>query len=174
MLLVSLDGFLSGYIVLKKGDEALKTPGLLGIRFIKWRHWTPESRNNSKSFVFMTKLKNMGFFFMIGGALAIITSLLAILDLLAQKGLLSILVGSQAIGFLSCFPPFQWPFSGCLAQEEHQMFTNAWRSAIGYINSTNRVNTKTANTENIWKAAQYVYKDYPALLNATKQFLEIR
>jgi hypothetical protein len=88
LLLVSLDGFLSGYIVLKKGDEALKTPKLLGIRFIKWRHWTAASRNNSKSFVFMTKLKNMGFFFMIGGALFIIASLIDIVNLLAQKGLL--------------------------------------------------------------------------------------
>jgi hypothetical protein len=58
--------------------------------------------------------------------------------------------------------------------KEHQMFTNAWRSAIGYSNSTNSVNTLTANVDDIWKAAQDIYHNHPLLLNATKQLLEIR
>jgi len=55
--------------------------------------------------------------------------------------------------------------------EEHQVFTNAWRNAIGYINSNNPLNTGTATLEDIWLAAQKVYADYPALLEGARKIL---
>jgi len=48
------------------------------------------------------------------------------------------------------------------------MFTNAWRSAIGYSNSTNPVNTITADAQAIWSAAQVIYEEYPLLLEAAR------
>ena len=55
-----------------------------------------------------------------------------------------------------------------LTPEEHQMFTNLWRTAIEYTNQAEIAATTTLNATpaKIWEAAQYVYKDYPALLNA--------
>ena len=56
---------------------------------------------------------------------------------------------------------------------EHQLFTNAWRSAIGYINSGNAIKTTTATLTQIWTAAQQIYADYPALLDGAKKTLGI-
>jgi len=64
----------------------------------------------------------------------------------------------------------QW-LSVAVSPAEHQAFTNAWRSYVGYINSSNPVNTATANVDDIWLAAQKIYADYPALLNAAKQII---
>lgn len=50
------------------------------------------------------------------------------------------------------------------------MFTNLWHDNIGYINqvSTKLLTTTNANAANIWRAAQNVYKGYPALLEAVQ------
>lgn len=48
--------------------------------------------------------------------------------------------------------------------EEHQIFTNAWRNAIGYKGSKSVINTTNATKEQIYKAAKDIYKNYPAIL----------
>ncbi|MCB0202168.1 MAG: hypothetical protein KDI03_19035 [Anaerolineae bacterium] len=58
-----------------------------------------------------------------------------------------------------------------LTPEEHQVFTNAWRTLIGYSNSGNPLNTLTATPQDIWLAAQEIYANYPALLEAVRQQL---
>jgi len=58
-----------------------------------------------------------------------------------------------------------------LTEGEHQVFTNAWRDAIGYINGKNPVNTATATVDQIWKAAQIVYEQYPELLEYIRTFM---
>lgn len=58
-----------------------------------------------------------------------------------------------------------------LTQAEHQPFTNAWRDAIGYIKGRNPVNTATATADDIWRAAQSVYAEYPRLLEFVRQFM---
>jgi hypothetical protein len=47
------------------------------------------------------------------------------------------------------------------AKGEHQVFTNAWRSAIPY-----REGTANATVEQITSAARQIYADYPAILRA--------
>ena len=64
--------------------------------------------------------------------------------------------------------------STAVTPQEHQVFTNAWRSAIGYNNSNNIINTVTATTNDIWIAAQKIYADYPALLDAAKNTIFIQ
>ena len=59
-----------------------------------------------------------------------------------------------------------------LTRAEHQPFTNAWRTEIGYINGKNPVNTLTATVDNIWEAAQNVYADYPELLEYIRMFIK--
>jgi hypothetical protein len=54
---------------------------------------------------------------------------------------------------------------------EHQPFTNAWREAIGYIGDHNPINTASATLNDIWRAAQDVYQDYPELLGFIREFL---
>jgi hypothetical protein len=56
--------------------------------------------------------------------------------------------------------------SVALTLEEHQMFTNAWRSQIGY-----GVDYTLLTADDIWFAAQQVYADYPELLEAARQTL---
>ena len=63
-----------------------------------------------------------------------------------------------------------WP-SVALTPQEHQVFTNARRNAIGYNNSNNLINTATATIDDIWTAAQNIYARYPALLDAAKNTL---
>jgi hypothetical protein len=46
--------------------------------------------------------------------------------------------------------------------------TTRWRDALAYKNSGKVINTKTANIDDIWDAAQEVYFDYPELLNWVK------
>jgi RHS repeat-associated protein len=58
-----------------------------------------------------------------------------------------------------------------LTPGEHQVFTNAWRDAIGYITDKNPINTATATLDNIWAAAQDVYASYPELLEYVRIFL---
>jgi hypothetical protein len=64
----------------------------------------------------------------------------------------------------------QW-LSVAVTPEEHQVFTNAWRNAIGYINSNNPLNTGTATIDDLWRVAQDVYGKYPALLDAARKTL---
>ncbi len=59
--------------------------------------------------------------------------------------------------------------SVALKPEEHQVFTNMWRKAIGYSNSLNPINTTTATAEDIWDAAQSIYAKIPALLDAARR-----
>jgi hypothetical protein len=56
-----------------------------------------------------------------------------------------------------------------LTKEEHQVFTNAWRRAIGYITDSNPFKTNTASKKDIWNAAQDIYKGYPDLLEAARK-----
>ncbi len=58
-----------------------------------------------------------------------------------------------------------------LTPEEHQVFTNAWRQAIGYIGDKNPITTANATREQIWAAAQEIYAKYPELLEAARQTL---
>ena len=58
-----------------------------------------------------------------------------------------------------------------LTAREHQEFTNAWRDAIGRINSNNSINTSTATPADIWAASERIYANYPEVLEFVKQFL---
>jgi len=53
--------------------------------------------------------------------------------------------------------------STAVTKAEHQAFTNAWRKLLPY--------GKKYTTKQIWNAAQQVYKNYPALLEAAKKAL---
>lgn len=61
----------------------------------------------------------------------------------------------------------EW-LSVAVTPQEHQIFTNAWRSAIGYSNQALEWTTKNATPEMIWQTAQDIYKNYPALLDAAR------
>jgi len=58
--------------------------------------------------------------------------------------------------------------SVALTSQEHQIFTNLWRNQIPYLTGT-----ATATKEIIWKAAQIVYAEYPALLKVAEAELGI-
>jgi hypothetical protein len=58
-----------------------------------------------------------------------------------------------------------------LTLEEHQMLTNAWRRAIGYIGDRNPITTANATLQDVWIAAQRIYADHPELLEAIRQTL---
>ena len=58
-----------------------------------------------------------------------------------------------------------------LTQKEHLTLTKAWRDAIGYSSDGKELTTLTATTEDIWKAAQKIYANYPELLAAVKKSL---
>jgi hypothetical protein len=51
-----------------------------------------------------------------------------------------------------------------LTPAEHQIFTNRWREAIGYIGSKNPLTTATAKPEHIRAMARKIYEDYPQIL----------
>jgi len=59
--------------------------------------------------------------------------------------------------------------SVAVTPKEHQIFTNAWRNAIGYSNQALEWTTQTATLERIWQEAQLIYKNYPTLLNAVRR-----
>lgn len=56
--------------------------------------------------------------------------------------------------------------SVALTPAEHQRFTNAWRAIFKYGMDYSKL-----SKDDIWKAAQKVYKDYPELLKAAKKVL---
>jgi hypothetical protein len=58
-----------------------------------------------------------------------------------------------------------------LTREEHRVFTNAWRKAIGYRDDPNLITTVNATPAHIWAAAQEVYANRPELLEAVRQIL---
>lgn len=53
-----------------------------------------------------------------------------------------------------------------LTKFEHQVFTNAWRSKIGYAGSKSAISTATASRQQVLNAAKEIYKDYPTILKA--------
>ncbi len=53
-----------------------------------------------------------------------------------------------------------------LTAAEHQVFTNAWRTQIGYKGSNAAITTTKATKEQIYEAAKVVYKDYPEIVKA--------
>lgn len=53
-------------------------------------------------------------------------------------------------------------------KKTHQGFTNEWRKQIGYNNGTNALRTDIASADDIWGAAQVVYKEHADLLAAAK------
>jgi hypothetical protein len=61
--------------------------------------------------------------------------------------------------------------SVAVTAEEHQVFTNLWRQAIGYEGSNNPLHTFNATREQIWAAAQRIYANYPELLEAARKAL---
>ena len=56
--------------------------------------------------------------------------------------------------------------SVALTPAEHQKFTNAWRQVFKY-----GMDYRTLSIDDIWKAAQEIYKDYPDLLDAAHKIL---
>jgi hypothetical protein len=58
--------------------------------------------------------------------------------------------------------------SVALTPEEHLSFTNQWRQLLGYAGENNPVGTLTATKEQIWTAAQTIYREYPELLEAAR------
>ncbi|WP_299244094.1 DUF6443 domain-containing protein [uncultured Aquimarina sp.] len=53
-----------------------------------------------------------------------------------------------------------------LTKAEHQIFTNAWRSEIGYEGSKAAITTLGATADDVYKAARKIYKNYPEILKA--------
>jgi hypothetical protein len=80
------------------------------------------------------------------------------------------LIEQRFIGLFKC-KTGEMP-SIVLTEEEHQIFTNAWRSLVGYSNSNNNINTLTASVDDVWSACQRIYADYPDILAAIKQFID--
>jgi RHS repeat-associated protein len=76
---------------------------------------------------------------------------------------------AQALG-QSTAQAREW-LSVAVTPQEHQVFTNAWRSAIGYSNQAMEWTTKNVNSSIIWEKAQGIYEDYPALLNAARNII---
>jgi hypothetical protein len=62
----------------------------------------------------------------------------------------------------------EW-LSAAVTPQVHQVFKNAWRSAIGYSNQAMEWTTTSGNPAVIWEKAQGIYADYPALLDAAKK-----
>ena len=58
-----------------------------------------------------------------------------------------------------------------LTTDSGKVVANAWRTLIGYSNFGNPLNTLTATPQDIWLAAQEIYANYPALLEAVRQQL---
>ncbi len=56
--------------------------------------------------------------------------------------------------------------------EEHQVFTNEWRSVIGYVNSISNINTSKATYQDVYSAVNRIYQNYPVLLEESRHFLE--
>ena len=50
--------------------------------------------------------------------------------------------------------------------KEHRVFTKAWRDIFRY-----GMNYRELTVGDLWRVAQKVYADYPALLDAAKQIL---
>jgi hypothetical protein len=65
------------------------------------------------------------------------------------------------VSFSFFFPTKASSLAQALTQTEHQVFTNAWRSAIPYGEGT--IN---ATREQVINAARQIYRDYPEILNA--------
>ena len=57
--------------------------------------------------------------------------------------------------------------SVAVTPEEHQVFTNMWRSFFKY----GKTNYNKLSISQIWEAAQKIYADYPELLKAAAQTL---
>ncbi|MBM4028768.1 MAG: RHS repeat-associated core domain-containing protein, partial [Planctomycetes bacterium] len=53
-----------------------------------------------------------------------------------------------------------------LDPKTHQMFTSAWRDAIGQSNSLNPLNTNTATAADVLRIAGEIYRNHPQLLKA--------
>ncbi len=53
-----------------------------------------------------------------------------------------------------------------VTEAEHKIFTNAWRSEIGYEGSKAGLTTANAVKADVELAAQKIYKDYPEILKA--------
>ena len=57
-----------------------------------------------------------------------------------------------------------------LKPEEHAWFTAKWREEIGLSSWTSRrLRTDNASRDDIWRAAQKIYQDYPELLEAARR-----
>jgi len=61
-----------------------------------------------------------------------------------------------------------------LTKAEHTMFTNAWLNAIGRRNMNSLFTTANVTRDDIWAAAQRIYANYPALLEAAKAQIGIQ
>ena len=53
-----------------------------------------------------------------------------------------------------------------LTKDEHQIFTNAWRTYYPY-----GMDYSILTKEDLWQTAQKIYQDYPELLDASKTIL---
>ena len=52
-----------------------------------------------------------------------------------------------------------------LTPEQHQVFTNAWRAEFAY----GKTNYNALTIDEVWEAAQRIYRDYPELLSAAEE-----
>jgi RHS repeat-associated protein len=60
-----------------------------------------------------------------------------------------------------------------LTKEQHDVFTGLWQQAIGYDNWGVALKTGNATRDDIWRAAQRIYADYPEYLDAVKRAMGI-
>ena len=53
-----------------------------------------------------------------------------------------------------------------LTKAEHQLFTNAWRTEIGYSSSNAIVKTANATKNQVLDAAKRIYTNHPEIIKA--------
>lgn len=57
--------------------------------------------------------------------------------------------------------------------EQHQLFTNAWRTAIGYVNSKGEWITTNVSKMRVYNNALEIYKDFPEIIEIIERAIEV-
>lgn len=68
--------------------------------------------------------------------------------------------------------PRNWP-AIVLTRAEHKVFTDAWRTLIGYNNYNTALRTSNVTVEQVLATARKIYKDYPDLLKAVDEMAKM-
>lgn len=93
-------------------------------------------------------------------------------DVLQNTGLQAHhIIEQRFAGKLGLDPKFMKSIA--VTPEQHQLFTNAWRSAIGYANDKTQFVTSTAGRTEIYNTARKIYMDFPEILEIIHNAMKI-